>query len=133
MTVAAPDGVTRRALWLTSIFLFAPSALAEADAIVTTDLLRIRTVTSIDVAADGSKAVFGVRSIATAGETEDRPDQPAYAYRTHLYLLDLFAPDAAARQLTFGDRSDLQPTLSPDGRRIAFVRGDSDGDGGPQV
>ncbi len=133
MTVAAPDGMTSRALWLTSLFFFAPSALAEADAIVTTDLLRIRTVTSIDVAADGSKAVFGVRSIAAAGETEDRPDQPAYAYRTHLYLLDLFAPDAAARQLTFGDRSDSQPTLSPDGRRIAFVRGESEGDGGRQV
>ena len=42
----------------------APGAWGGQGPVVITDLLRIRTVTSIDVAADGSKAVFAVRSIA---------------------------------------------------------------------
>ena len=40
--------------------------------------------------------------------------------------LDLFDAEAPPRQLTFADRLDRTPRLSPDGRRIAFVRGDPD-------
>ncbi len=107
---------------------------AGEEPIVTSDLLRIRTVSSIDVAPDGTKAVFAVRSIAVepAAADQDAEAQPTYAYRSHLFLLDLFNPDAEPRQLTFGDRRDGSPSLSPDGRWIAFVRGDEDQDDGPQ-
>ncbi|MHC4416736.1 MAG: prolyl oligopeptidase family serine peptidase [Planctomycetota bacterium] len=114
----------------------APVAGAAPEPIVTTDLARIRTVASIDVAADGSKAVFAVRSIAKTPIPEAQGagrGQAAYANRSHLFGLDLYDPRAEPRQLTFGDRRDGAPELSPDGRRIAFVRGGEDDGGKPQV
>lgn len=106
---------------------FSSIALAGDEPIVTSDLLRIRTVSSIDVAKDGSKAVFSVRSIAQEPLEENEVQKSAsakYEYRSHLFLLDLTRRSAAPMQLTFGDRSDTSPILSPDGRRIAFVRSD---------
>ena len=44
-----------------------PAARAQ-EPIVTTDLLRVRTVTSIDVAADGSKTVSGSRTSITTSD-----------------------------------------------------------------
>ncbi len=107
---------------------------AGTQPIVTSDLLRIRQVTAIDVSRDGSRAVCAVKSIA-----EERPDpdvvttapdqahdepaaQPTWKYRSHLFLLDLSTPDTAPKQITFGDRFDSSPRFSPDGKRIAFVR-----------
>ena len=99
-------------------------AWAASEPIVTTDLLRIRSVTSIDVARDGSRAAFAVRSIATIppANPDDPEAQPTYRYQSHLFLLDLVDANATPRQLTFGDRNDGGPMLSPDGKRIAFVR-----------
>lgn len=108
-----------------------PAALAAAqrEPIVTTDLLRIRSVSSIDVVQrDGSRAVFAVKSIATLPADEarnsgsDSDAEPSYAYRSHLFLLDLTNPGAVPRQITFGDRHDHSPKFSPDGRFIAFLR-----------
>ena len=109
-------------------------ASAGEEPIVTSDLLRIRTVSTIDVAPAGTKAVFAVRSIATETASADQQPQaePTYKYRSHLFLLNLIDPNAAPRQLTFGDRQDDSPSLSPNGRRIAFVRADADGESGGQ-
>ncbi|MHC4826047.1 MAG: S9 family peptidase [Planctomycetota bacterium] len=114
-----------------------PAARAQ-EPVVTTDLLRVRTVTSIDVAADGSKAVFAVRSInalppADGADAADVETAPVYGYRSHLFLLDLLNAGATPRRLTFGDRLDREPRFSPDSRRIAFVRGDEEENGGAQV
>ena len=111
---------------------------AGTQPIVTTDLLRLRSITSIDVSPDGSMAVFGVLSIHTERPAaipspmvppsdSDRPPQPTYQYREHLFLLDLLKPDAVPVQLTFGPGRDRQPQLSPNARRLGFVR-----DGGEQ-
>jgi dipeptidyl aminopeptidase/acylaminoacyl peptidase len=123
----------RIACLIVAMVAAAPAARGQGP-IVTSDLLRIRTVTAIDVAADGTKTVFAVRSIAGAPPGRDGPQgEPVYAYRSHLFLLDLLDPEAAPRQLTFGDRLDREPRFSPDGRRIAFVRGDDEQNGGSQV
>jgi dipeptidyl aminopeptidase/acylaminoacyl peptidase len=110
-------------------------AVRAQEPIVTTDLLRVRTITSIDVAADGTKAVFSVHSIGAAAPDAAAGTEagPVYGYRSHLFLLDLLDDRAAPRQLTFGDRLDRHPRFSPDGRRIAFVRGDDQDDEGAQV
>lgn len=121
------------------VFVVAATCRAELQPIVTTDLLRLRTVSSIDVAPDGSRAVFAVRAIATEPPAHNGPDgnagaaRPVYGYRSHLFLLDLLNAHAAPRQLTFGDRLDRRPRFSPDGRRISFIRGDEENNGGSQV
>lgn len=112
---------------LNFVLIFSSVSLwAGTQPIVTSDLLRIRSVTAIDVAKDGLRAVFAVRSIATVDPPPQNPDdpeaQPSYAYQSHLYLLDLSDAEGQVRQLTFGDRKDGEPRLSPDGKRIAFVR-----------
>ncbi|MDY7108135.1 MAG: S9 family peptidase [Planctomycetota bacterium] len=108
--------------------LFAVLALAcpaqAREPIVTTDLLRLRTVSSIDVARDGSRAVLAVRSIGSAGSEDTE-----LVNLSHLFLLDLRDDSAPPRQLTWGRRSDRAPVFAPDGTRIAFVRapvGDDD-------
>jgi dipeptidyl aminopeptidase/acylaminoacyl peptidase len=124
----------RVACLIVALFGAVPAARAQ-EPIVTTDLLRVRTVTSIDVGADGSKAVFSVRSIVALppDDADDVGGEPVHGYRSHLFLLDLFDAEAAPRQLTFGERLDRDPRFSPDGRRIAFVRGDEEPNGDSQV
>jgi dipeptidyl aminopeptidase/acylaminoacyl peptidase len=102
---------------------FASFVLFAAQPITITDLLKIRRVTSVEVARDGSFAVYGVQSIHTEPGTGPNAE-PTYGYRTHLFSIDL--RDAAAKpvQLTFGDRNDADFGISPDGKRLALVRPD---------
>ena len=96
--------------------------------IVTTDLLRLRTVSDITVDAEGRRAVVAVRSIAAENDADDGP--AAWAYRSHLYLLELDDDAAAPRRLTHGRRNDRFPRLSPDGRQLLFVRAEEHSDEG---
>jgi len=124
--------------------------VSAGDPIVTTDVLRIRSASSIDVAADGSTAVVAVRSVAPidsgdtgsargasredAGDSDGHhdgkgePDPGRFVNQSHLYLLRLNDAGAVPRRLTRGNRFDHSPRLSPDGRLMAFVRGRGAGD-----
>lgn len=103
------------------IALAASSAVPARQPITATDLLRIRSITEVQLAPDGSFAIFGVRSIQTAQEGQS---EPVYSYQTHLWYIDLTKPDSSPRQLTFGDRRDSGIALSPNGKRLAFMRED---------
>ncbi|GAA3624535.1 S9 family peptidase [Microbacterium awajiense] len=79
----------------------------------------IETLTSVgrpDIAPDGSFAVFAA----------SRPDLTANRPVGQLWRVDL--PDGTPRRLTRGI-ADSSPRLSPDGRAVAFVRGDAKGRG----
>lgn len=105
---------------LAALLFVAPAA--ARDPILATDLLRIREVTDIAIARDGSLAVYTVRSIAARpGETDLSGE---YGYRDHLWMLDLGRPDPKPVQLTFDDHRDTAPVISPDGSAVAFVRVD---------
>lgn len=86
--------------------------------IVASDLMKIVTTAGTQISPDGSKAVTVVVRKAVKNENE-------FYYTRHLYLLDLVGT-AAPVQLTFGDKNDGQPTWSPDGKSIAFVRADGE-------
>ena len=113
----------------------APAMAQQGDqAIVPTDLFRLRQVTSIDVDRNGFQAVFSVRSMEPEKKGATISDEgvlPRYTYRSHLWAVDLTDRRAVPYQLTTGERSDSSPVLSPDGDYVAFVRSGSstDGDG----
>ncbi|MEE8143216.1 MAG: prolyl oligopeptidase family serine peptidase [Planctomycetota bacterium] len=81
--------------------------------IVTSDLLQLRTIQSVEVDLAGERAVMVV--------TEIHEEKQDYRYQRHLWLVSL-SQSSEPVQLTHGERSDSSPTWSPDGKRIAFVR-----------
>jgi len=106
--------------------------------ITTNDLLRLRTIRDVAVDRLGRFAVISVEAFERTGDA-DRPIRPGdCVIRRHLHRIDLEDVDAPPRQLTFGDRRDSSPVLSPDGTRLAFVRAgesnaDDDEDAGTQI
>jgi dipeptidyl aminopeptidase/acylaminoacyl peptidase len=106
--------------------LMIPVWLLAKDPIVTTDMLKIRNVTDVKVAPDGTFAVYSVLSMHTEPAADGKGD-PAYSYRTHLFYVDLNDASAKPVQLTFGDRNDGGIALSPDGRTLAFTRMETSG------
>lgn len=94
------------------VVVCASCALGQSP-IVVSDLTRLKTVSGVDVAPDGSYCVYVVREIV---EQDD-----GYAYRNHLWRAELDG-EANARALTSGERQASSPVISPDGRTLAFVR-----------
>jgi dipeptidyl aminopeptidase/acylaminoacyl peptidase len=107
-----------RYLTIVFIFLVTISFSQTKKGIVATDLMKIATTNNIQISPDGTKAALVVNRKAVKNENE-------YYYTRHLYVLDLTGKEEP-RQLTFGDRTDLSPQWSPDGKQIAFVRTDAD-------
>ncbi|MBL8229719.1 MAG: S9 family peptidase [Bryobacterales bacterium] len=92
--------------------------------ITAADMLKIRRVTEVQISPDAAFAVYGVQSMYEEPAGEGRGDVN-YGYRTHLWQVDLTNSKATPKQLTFGDRRDAGIAISPDGKRLAFVRADS--------
>lgn len=94
-------------------------AAADANAVRVTDLLKLRHVSAIEVTRDGLRAVVAIESIAPDRWEGDEVD---YRPRTTLWLVGLADDAPPPRQLSGGDADDRHPVLSPDGRRVAFIR-----------
>lgn len=104
-------------------WFFALSTQAQKQPIVESDLLKIAKVTEVEVTPDGEAAIYGVLTIHTEQPATPKAD-PVYSYRTNLWMANLKDPSVKPVQLTFGERADTAIAISPDGRRLAYVRPD---------
>ena len=115
----------QRILLLLTAFVFTYQSNAQTgkEIIRVTDMLKIKSIGAVSLSKDGSKVVFTVTTIEPDGETKWE-----YKYVTQLWMANTDG-DTSPRQLTTKENS-TQPELSPDGRKIAFVRVV---DGKPQI
>lgn len=100
---------------LLSFTLFV-AAQNGTEAVKVTDLLKVKTLGTLNLNNDGSQAVFTVLSIEP--EAESKLD---YKYSTQIWIVPTDG-SAAPRQLTTAKESASQAVFSPDGKQIVFVR-----------
>jgi dipeptidyl aminopeptidase/acylaminoacyl peptidase len=102
-----------RALGAAALVLALAHAAGAADRRPFTpdDLVRLKRISDPQVSPDGRRVAFVRR------ET----DMAANRGVTHLWLLELDAPDAAPRQLTRDPAGESSPRWSPDGRLLYFL------------
>ncbi len=103
---------------------FASVSFAQKELVKVTDMLKIKTIGSVGLTTNGEKSVFTVTSIDPEDNTKWE-----YKYSTQLWVVPTDA-SSSPRQLTFAKEGASQPTWSPDGKQIAFVR---TADGKPQI
>ena len=89
-----------------------------------TDMLKIKTISSVGLSNNGANSVFTVTSIDPEDNTRWE-----YKYTTQLWMASTDG-SSSPRQLTFAKEGASQPIWSPDGNQIAFVR---TADGKPQI
>jgi dipeptidyl aminopeptidase/acylaminoacyl peptidase len=81
-----------------------------------TDMLRIKSVSSITISNDGKTAAFTVMSI----EPDDK-SKLDYRYVNQVYAIRLDSASSPT-QLTFAKEGASQPSWNPDGTQLAFIR-----------
>jgi len=97
------------------------SAKAGNGFVTVGDLLRMRTITEVVVAPDGSYAIYVVKSIHEKRDNK-KNGKGEYEYRTHLWRININDDKAQPIELTFGARTASDPAISSDGKWLAFTR-----------
>jgi dipeptidyl aminopeptidase/acylaminoacyl peptidase len=98
------------------LFLTLSVAGQNKQPVTVTDMLKIKSIGSVTLSADGSKAAFTVTAIEN--DAENKLD---YKYVTQIWMV-LTDGVSAPRQLTTTKENASQPVWSPDGKQLAFVR-----------
>ncbi len=89
--------------------LFAAASQAAKRAFTIDDYYRIKVIEDVHVSPDGKTILFTVTNY----------DLARAKLMKHIWMMD--ADGANARQFTFGNKTELSPIFSPDGKWIAFV------------
>ena len=97
----------------TTLFTLAQNG---TEPVLITDMLKIKTVGNVTLAKDGSKAAFTVNSIEPAEKSKKD-----YNFQTQIYSIST-STNSQPVQLTTAKEGASQPTWSPDGKQLAFVR-----------
>ena len=108
---------------ITLLFLLQLHALIaqnKPEAVILTDLLKIKTVGNITLTKDGKRAAFTVNAIEN-----DENSKLDYKYRTQIFTTTMLG-NAAPKQLTTHLDGATKPAWSPDGKQIAFTRSVAD-------
>ncbi|WEK36737.1 MAG: S9 family peptidase [Candidatus Pseudobacter hemicellulosilyticus] len=108
----------RKSSWITLILLllcYTIQAQQGTEPVRVTDLLKIRSASSITLSPDGANLVFVVTSIEPDGDSK-----LDYTYQGQLWIAPTDG-SSPARPLTSKENAS-QPTWSPDGKQLAFVR-----------
>jgi dipeptidyl aminopeptidase/acylaminoacyl peptidase len=83
------------------------------------DLMRIRQVGAVALAPNGARVLYTVSGWEHPNARGDTALGDRHERRSHVWMVPFTG--GAARQLTFGERGESQPSWSPDGSVIAFV------------
>lgn len=113
--------------------LVAPGLLAaQPRGLDDTDIMRLKGVGGVAMSPDGQKVLYTVTAWEHPNARGDTALGDRHERRSHVYLVS--ATGGVAKQLTYGERGESQPTWSPDGRSVAFVaaRGSGTGDDAPR-
>ncbi|MBK1439312.1 S9 family peptidase [Parapedobacter sp. ISTM3] len=94
----------------------AATAQQATEKIKVTDLLKIKSITSVDLSPDEKQVLFTVQAIVP-----DKQSKSDYSYDNQLWLAATDGTNGP-RQLTFSEGGVSQPVFSPDGQSIVFVR-----------
>ncbi len=107
----------QKLLLIISSFLIIQISFSQKanDLIKVTDMLKIKTIGSVILSNDGSKAAFAVTSI----EPDDTKTD--YRYVSQVYMINTNGI-SSPKQLTSSKDGSSQPVWSPDGKQLAFVR-----------
>ena len=97
-------------------FTLSVAAQNGTEPVKVTDLLKVKTLGTLNLNNDGSLAVFTVLSIEP--EAESKLD---YKYSTQIWIVPTDG-SSSPRQLTTAKESASQAVFSPDGKQIVFVR-----------
>jgi dipeptidyl aminopeptidase/acylaminoacyl peptidase len=94
-------------------FLFAQTG---TDPVKLSDLLKVKSAHSVTLSNGGKKLAFVVTSIIP-----DEKNTDEYQYQSQVWIAETDIP-GSARQVTWTKESSSQPSWSPDGKILAFVR-----------